>query len=138
MIKIMEENELVNIYRFLFGDKPLYTWQKPNSTKRARLDYFLISENMKNNVKRHGHRNFISSDHRPIEITLKFDDFIEGKGLWRHKDKLLHDNDYHVYIKRVICDTLAKYIIMPGYDNFYEQASLEDMQRFSAMSHGEK
>ena len=71
-------------------------------------------------MKRHGHRNYIGSDHRPIEITLKFDSFKEGKGLWRHKDKLLHDIDYHVYIKRVICDTLAKYIIMPGYENFYE------------------
>ena len=105
MINIIAENDLVDIFRHLNGEKPFFTWQKPNSTKRARLDYFLVSDNLKTTVKKHSQRNFIDSDHRPIEITLRFDEFREGKGLWRHKDKLLHDNDYHIYIKGVICNT---------------------------------
>ena len=52
MINIIAENDLVDIYRYLNGEKPLFTWQKPNSTKRARLDYFLVLDSLKTAVKK--------------------------------------------------------------------------------------
>ena len=44
------------------------------------------------------------SDHSAIKIEIKFNDFVRGKGLWKHNNSLLHDKEYLNVINEKIED----------------------------------
>ena len=42
VLDMINELELIDIYRHLHPDTRRYTWRKKNPVKQARLDYFLV------------------------------------------------------------------------------------------------
>ena len=44
VMEVIADCSLIDCWRELNVEKQLFTWTRPNSNKRARLDYFLISE----------------------------------------------------------------------------------------------
>ena len=50
VIKIMNNLDLVDAFRYLHSNLCQYTWNKPNCNKMARLVYFLVSNNLMDNL----------------------------------------------------------------------------------------
>ena len=72
---LMTNNELVDIFRKLYPDNKSYTWRKFNTTKQARLYYFLISEELVSEVIETKVKLGYRSDHRSVvNLTLRKDE----------------------------------------------------------------
>lgn len=75
--ELLEESNLIDTYRVIYPNKKdVYTWwpyprDKRKTNAGARLDYFLISEHLKYNLKSASiHAEIEGSDHCPIEIEM--------------------------------------------------------------------
>ena len=79
LIDNMNSLNLKDAFRFLNKDARCYTWHKKNPIKRARLDYFIISDNLTDLIDKPGYR----SDHSLIELLMTFCKFQRGRGLWK-------------------------------------------------------
>lgn len=102
VLDLIEINNLVDPYRQLYPDIKRYTWRKSNPLKQARLDFFLVSENFNQYVHDVQIQNSYRSDHSPIVLEIKLNDFKIGKGLWKFNNSLLYDADYVKIVKELI------------------------------------
>ncbi len=75
--ELLQEIDLLDTYRIVYpNNRNIYTWwpysqQKRTANAGARLDYFLISEHLKDNLKSASiHSAIEGSDHCPIEIEM--------------------------------------------------------------------
>jgi hypothetical protein len=57
--------------------------------------------------------NSYRSDHCPIILQLKLNDFILGRGLWKFKDSLLYEMDYVEIVKETIKKNKKTRILYP-------------------------
>jgi exodeoxyribonuclease-3 len=70
------KNGFVDTFRYLYPDTVKYSWWSYRSNARAtgagwRIDYFLVSERMKNRVKEAAiHDDVLGSDHCPVSLIL--------------------------------------------------------------------
>lgn len=70
------ENGFIDTFRLFHKGNGYYTWWTQWANARARnvgwrIDYFLVSENLKSNIKKAEiHPEIMGSDHCPISITL--------------------------------------------------------------------
>ena len=119
-----------DVFRNFFPDKKHFTWKKPGSSKRARLDMFIASNSMRPYITKYKKLLSWKCDHDPISIDIDFASFKAGKAYWRHNNALLKDDQYVFRIKNYIRLTLAKYVNMEGFDNFFAQASEEQLAHF--------
>ncbi len=110
LLTIMEENGYLDIWRERNPNRKLFTWKGPNS-KRARLDYVLISPNLEpicKNVKiTPGYR----TDHDLVRLDLLLCNQIRGRGIWRFNNSLLRDPEYVRLVKNTIMETETLYKI---------------------------
>lgn len=108
---IMTDYNLFDVFREMYPDKRKYTWRKFNSIKQARLDYFLINEEllaMANDVYVNpGYR----SDHSIITLALKKDQFKRDRPFWKFNNSLLKDKQYVSEIKTLIYDVKKQYAV---------------------------
>ena len=100
LIEIIQNKGLIDIFRDLHEDKRKYTWRKRNPIKQARLDFFLISDNLLPCINNSTIEPSYRSDHNSVILQLKFNDFIKGKGLWKFNNSLLYNKDYVKLIKK--------------------------------------
>ena len=94
LLDIIEEKHLLDPFRELHPDCRRYTWRKNNPRKQARLDFFLISENLLPSVKTSDIDFGYRSDHSFPKLVLKFNEFKHGKGLWKFNNALLNDPEF--------------------------------------------
>jgi exodeoxyribonuclease-3 len=73
---LLLKNGFVDTFRYLYPDTVKYSWWSYRSNARAtgagwRIDYFLVSERMKNRVKEAAiHDDVFGSDHCPVSLIL--------------------------------------------------------------------
>ena len=67
---MINELELIDIYRHLHSKTCRYTWRKKNPVKQARLDYFLVSENIVDIIHKCKVKPSYRSDHLTIELDI--------------------------------------------------------------------
>lgn len=66
-------------FRYLYPDRVLYSWWSYRFNARAnnagwRIDYFVVSESIKKNIKSATiHTDIMGSDHCPVEVEIDFD-----------------------------------------------------------------
>ena len=53
--------------------------------------------------------NSYRSDHSPVGLSFKFNDFLKGKGLWKFNNSLLTDKIYIDIIKKTIVELKIQY-----------------------------
>ena len=94
ILKIIDENNLFDAYRELHPSTKRYTWRRKNPLKQARLDFFLLTENLISTVKQTQIETGYRSDHSFITLVLAMDNFKRGKSLWKHNNSLLRDPEY--------------------------------------------
>ena len=126
--RIKDDHFLIDPFREYSPTTKRYTWRKKTPLKQARLDYFLISDNLLPSVNSCKIENSYRSDHSMISLEIKFNPFIKGKPLWKHNNALLHDAEYLKVINDKITDIKMQYAL-PVYnrDNI-EQISDNEIQ----------
>ena len=109
ILETMENHSLVDVFRHLHPNLNQYTWRKPNSDKKARLDYFIVSNHLMDLISetkiRYGHR----SDHSIIELQIQLNTFQRGPGTWKFNSSLLKNKLYADLINNTIEETIEEY-----------------------------
>lgn len=109
VIDIISECGLVDCWRELNAEKLAYTWTRPNSNKRARLDFFLISEELFSDIEDSNILPGYRTDHSMILLSFKFNKFNRGRSYWKFNNSLLNDIVYVNEIKTVINTVKQQY-----------------------------
>ena len=110
----MEMIGLKDIYRAKNGNKELYTWHNANGTKRSRLDYFLVTENLVPVVKKADKGNFFLSDHRNIYMILDFSGIKSGKTRWKYTNSMRQNAVLRDIINTEIYECHFRYLKQPN------------------------
>ena len=103
---------LVDIWRTRNPKCRQYTFNKKQAKiyARARLDYFLASENSTEIISNVQIGRVCSlSDHCPIHLHMSFSKVQKGKGFWRMRNELLTYLDFINGCNDVIKNTLLQY-----------------------------
>ena len=66
VLEIINDKYLIDPFRENYSTKKKFTWRKKSPCKQARLDYFLISENMRQFVKKSETESGYRSDHSVV------------------------------------------------------------------------
>ena len=101
--QIMEEYDLLDIWRIRNPDMKRYTWRRHNPRTQSRLDFWLIGAELSYDVVNCDIMPSIKTDHSLI--TLKLENkkaSIPGRGFWKFNANLLSDLDYIGFIKGFI------------------------------------
>jgi exonuclease III len=112
--KILENFEKYSFrdpFRELHPQLKKYTWVKKNPFKQARLDFYLLSDNLMQFVDTVKIDSSYRSDHSGVVLNLKLHHFINGKGLWKFNNSLLKDKTYIQTIKETILNIKCQYAI---------------------------
>ncbi len=91
---------LLDPWRILNPKLRRYTWHARG--KASRLDYFLTSEHLLNEISNCKINPGLFSDHSIINFDLSEENIERGRGFWKFNVKLLHDTDYVKNIKKII------------------------------------
>lgn len=94
LIENIENRQLCDPYRENFPTKRRYTWHRTNPLQQARLDFFLITEDLLTNLKQCDIESSYKSDHSITFLHLTFSKIEHGKGLWKHNNSHLKDEEY--------------------------------------------
>ena len=92
--KLRKNYCLVDPFREAYPSLRRYTWRKKSPIKQARLDYFLVSQDLLTSVDKCSIEGSYRSDHSMITLDISFVQFQKGKPLWKHNNSLLSDKDY--------------------------------------------
>ena len=109
LIQVMNSLSLKDPFRILNKDLRRYTWHRKNPIRHARLDFFLISQNLLDFVEKCNIKPGYRSDHSNIELLLTFNRFERGRGIWKFNSSLLKDKDYLILINNLIDQEKLKY-----------------------------
>lgn len=88
-----------------------YTWVRRNPTKKARLDFFLISEELMALTEKVEINPGYRTDHCIIQLELRLTNFTKGKGFWKFNNSLLRDKTYIEKVKKCIETTIEEYAV---------------------------
>ena len=112
--KILEIKEIHNLfdpYREKYPDLKRYTWRKKNPLKQARLDFFLVTDNLRSSIHKCNIENSYRSDHSIIILNIAFNTFQKGRPLWKHNNSLLKEIEYLEVINKKIKEIKVQYAI---------------------------
>ena len=105
LINIMDDLDLVDIWRENNPDSHTYTWHGPYK-KMSRLDYFLVSTDIGQICNTSKIKPGYRSDHSLILIGIQFTNINRGKGTWKFNNSLLLDEEYKRAVKLCINDMI--------------------------------
>ena len=109
LLSMINTFNLIDAFRHLQPSVKRYTWRRKSPTKQARLDYFLISEEMTDLIASCKINPSYRSDHSIIEINISLNNFVRGKGVWKFNCRLLQDEQYLQLINSIIKEEKLKY-----------------------------
>ena len=125
---------LVDVWREMHPDDRTFTWTKFNGKKQSRLDFFLISSSLMPFVQSSSIIPGFCSDHSAIQLDIDFSKFSRGRGFWKFNASLLGDHKFRDLIKTTVKRVTAQYGIISGDENFYVNASKEELGEFYSTS----
>ena len=109
VLETITKNVLIDVWRILNGDIKAYTWRRKKPRQQARLDYFLVSPTIFDNILDGKIIIPYRSDHNAINIMCNFSDQECGRGYWKFNNSLLKDPSYCTQIKNIIKETKNEY-----------------------------
>ena len=103
---IIDTYDLIDIWREKHCGLREYTWHSSHRPPIfCRLDYFLVSENVRNFVISCKHNISYKSDHCPVSITLDLSQHFRDPGYFKMNNSLLLNPDYQEIIRESINET---------------------------------
>ena len=109
VLKVMYENDLIDCWRDQNIELRRYTWFKKNPIKKARLDFFLISNYLYSSVNDCFILPGYRTDHSLIVLTLDLVKFKKGNSYWKFNNSLLKDKQYVDEINALIINIKHQY-----------------------------
>ena len=92
---IMLEYNLIDIWRVHNPDKRQFTWRQKNPIIQRRSDYWLIRDDLQDDIKRADIIPAIKTDHSAISLSINsFTDQPFGPSYWKFNSSLLDDDAY--------------------------------------------
>ena len=110
VLNLIIECNLIDPWRELNLETNQFTWRKKNSTKQARLDFFLISETLFMDVTNTKILPGFRTDHSQILLQFDFGKFVKGRSYWKFNNSLLKDTKYVEELKEIIKFVILNYI----------------------------
>ena len=111
VIEVMNERELVDVWREMNPEIMQYTWRRLRPLQQSRLDFFLISDTLIPFVKDSKILNGYRSDHSFVSIDLEFKKEEKRRNFWKFNSSLLKEIECVNEIKRVIRNTKEQYAL---------------------------
>jgi exonuclease III len=90
-----------------------FTWRKKTPLKQARLDFFLLSEELLAMVNHSDIVPGYRTDHSAIKLKLDLKKIDRGRGFWKFNNSLLKDQSYIDKVKEIILETKCQYAASP-------------------------
>ena len=89
---MMSENDLCDIYRIRNPEAKRFTQRRKSPFKQRRLDCFLVSDTLQENIKAVGIIPSVQSDHSAITLTLcPVSENVRGRAYWKFNSSLTQD-----------------------------------------------
>ena len=89
------EQDLVDIWRIRNPTERRFTWRQKSPIIQRRLDFWLVSDTLQEDVESVDIIPSTKSDHSAITLTLNGnDDSKRGPSFWKFNSKLVNDNEY--------------------------------------------
>ena len=107
--KLKSDLNLIDPFRTYNPTKRSYTWQRKNPIKLARLDFFLISEELLSVVENISITPGYRTDHSMVKLEIRLNSIKKGQGFWKFNNSLLKDHTYVNKVKQIILDTKTEY-----------------------------
>ena len=105
----IDTTNLSDIWRVLNEDNFGFTWHCKKRKIFCRLDFWLISDHLVNNVNTAQILPCINSDHNTITLSLKSTKEKRGPSYWKFNSSLLKDKEYVTKINKVIEESAVKH-----------------------------
>ena len=121
--KLINNLNLQDAWRVANKEKKKYTWSQGISGKQARLDYFLISEELLSITKNFKIGNKYRTDHSIISFELTISKNKKGPGIWKFNNDLLKNKDFIKMVKREINIHKRIYAATPYNPDYIETVS---------------
>ena len=128
VIDMMSELQLSDIWRELNPEVLRYTWRRPTPFQQSRLDFFLLSDNLLDNIKEADINCGYRSDHSIINVNLSFNDECKKRSFWKFNSSLLRDTAYVNIVKETIRDVKEQYAAFPYARESINELITEDIQ----------
>jgi len=91
----MDELGLVDAYRVVHPKKKAFTYESKSLMLKSRIDFFLIAQSLKSNIRTAEIRSSIAPDHKAIYSSVEINDaFHCDPGTWKFNNQLLEDENY--------------------------------------------
>jgi len=118
VINMKNDLGLMDPWRFLHPKARRFTWRQPTPLKQARLDFFLISEELTSFPMKSSIEPGYRTDHSVITLTLEMTNIKHGKGFWKFNNLHLKDLDYLRKMREKINEVKKQYSVTPyNFDN---------------------
>ena len=124
---MMNDNNWVDIFREINGEKRKFTWKVGNPPrKQARLDYFIVSEILRPMIFEADVISGYRSDHSIVTLGISLTTQKRGKGFYKMNASLLTDSVYQERMRKTIKETIATYAL-PVYTGAFISENPEDI-----------
>ena len=122
----MKELNLVEVYRRLHPNSKTYTYETKNIKLKSRIDFFIITKHLINQVKRIETCPSIAPNHKAVFRSIEMDQApVCGPGNWKFNNMLLKDNEYINLIKGKYSSFQEKYQNVENRQLYWELLKME-------------
>lgn len=119
----MEQNDLIDIWRMQHQDDFKSTFIRNRPVKLLeRIDFFLVSAAIQQNIIKTDILVKFLSDHSPVELHVDFVNFPPGRGYWKLNNALLEDEKIRNEIPQAILEVFRN---LNGQDYFLQWESMK-------------
>ena len=87
--------DLVDIWRIRNPTASRFTWRQKTTLVQRRLDYWLISDSLQDEIISAQIKTSIKTDHSSITLSISsLDETERGPNFWKFNSNLVNDSDY--------------------------------------------
>ena len=113
-VKVLEdiclEHDLLDIWRVRHLKEKRFTWRQKTPIIQRRLDFWLISDVLQDDVVSVDIKSSIKSDHSAITLLINgVDDSERGPSFWKFNSTLVNDSDYRFLLVENIKNWLEEF-----------------------------
>ena len=142
-VKVLEdiclEHDLLDIWRVRHPKEKRFTWRQKTPVIQRRLDFWLISDGLQDDVVSVDIKPSIKSDHSAITLLINgVDDSERGPSFWKFNSSLVNDSDYRFLLDENIKNWLEEFkeivnsvlysFIWKGKDKVKRHALISDVE----------
>ena len=100
--RLIKRYDLCDVWRLMHSDIKQYTWRNISLKRASRLDYWLVTKQIKRKTSCTDIRPAIRTDHNAISIKFCIKQNERGPGYWKINTDILDDVNYKMKVSEII------------------------------------